>query len=123
MPATSEGERHGHRTWNVAGKTFAWERPFSKADVRRFGDEPVPDGPIVAIGLADLGEKEAVLQAGAKGVFTIEHFANYAAVLVHLRVATRTTLRDLLVDGWLAAAPPELSAQYGVTALRRATRA
>ena len=56
-------------------------RPFSKADVKRFGDEPVPDGPIFAVATVDLDDKQAVLEEGARGVFTIPHFDGYAAVL------------------------------------------
>src|SRR3954471_9486740 len=85
LPQVTEGERHGHRTWSVAGKAFAWERPFSKADIRRFGDEAPPEGPILALVVEDLGEKEAVLAAATKGFFTIPHFDGYAAVLVQLR--------------------------------------
>ncbi len=49
LPEVTLGEKYGRRTWMVGGNGFAWERPFSKADVRRFGDEPVPAGPIVAV--------------------------------------------------------------------------
>jgi hypothetical protein len=38
--------------------------------------------------------------------FTIPHFNGYPAVLIELRKASRKALRDALVDGWLACAPP-----------------
>lgn len=111
LPEVEEGERHdSQRIWSVRGKTFAWERSFSKADVKRFGDEPVPEGPILAIRTADLNEKEAVLAAGSAGLLTIPHFDGYAAVLVQLKFAPAAVVAELLVDGWRACAPAALAA-------------
>ena len=84
----------------------------AKADIKRFGEATPPAGPILAVRVADLTEKEAMLASNPKAFFTIPHFDGYSAILIQLKAVTKKTLNEAIIDGWLACAPSSLARQY-----------
>lgn len=106
FPRVIEGARYGNRTWLVGegtkAKAFAWARPFSKADVKRFVDagESPPAGDIMAIAVADLLEKEAALESNPKAFFDIAHFKGYPAFLVQLSKVSKKDLKQALATAY-----------------------
>jgi hypothetical protein len=64
-----------------------------------------PYGDVLMVGVADLGEKEALLAADGDAYFTIAHYDGYPAVLVRLDRADLEELRELILDAWRRAAP------------------
>jgi len=112
LDEVTEGTRRGNRTWFVAGKALLWERPFTKADLKRRGDVTQPSGPILALSVEDLDDKQAALAAHPRSFFTISHFDGYAAVLVQVDRATKRELAEAIRDAWLASAPARLTSGY-----------
>jgi hypothetical protein len=108
LPGVTVGMKWDHRTWMVGGKGFAWQRPFSKADLQRFGDETPPAGEILAVRVESLDAKDALLAMAPPGFFTIPHFNGYAAVLIALRQARTKDVRAAIQDAFraVASSPP-----------------
>jgi hypothetical protein len=94
------GESWGMPTWKVRGHSVCWFRGFSKADLRRFGDKPVPSGDILAVTTATLKDKDELLARHLAGFFTIPHFDHFAAVLVALNQANRSDVDAVLLSSW-----------------------
>jgi len=69
-------------------------------------------GPILAVRVEDLIEKQAVLAPHPRAFFTIPHFDGYSAVFIQLRLVDGDELREAITDGWLTCAPPTLARAY-----------
>jgi hypothetical protein len=102
LPGVTVATKWGNRTWMVGDRGFAWQRPFSKADLKRFGDEPPPAGEILAVRVESLDAKDALLEIGPPGFFTIPHFQGYPGILIALRKARARDVRAAVEDAHAA---------------------
>jgi len=103
LPGVTVSTKWGNRTWMIGDRFFVWQRPFSKADLKRFGDETPPAGEILAVRCESLDAKDALLAIAPKGFFTIPHFNGYPAILIALRQARAKEVRAAIMDAFNAA--------------------
>jgi hypothetical protein len=111
LPETSEEMRRGNATWRVKDRNLAWERPLRRADLEALGPA-APDGPVLAVRVADVGVKEALVADDPDVYFTTPHFDGYPAVLIRLERIELGELDELLVEAWLARVPKRLAQAY-----------
>jgi hypothetical protein len=76
---------------------------------------------VLAVRVANEGQKEALISAEPKKFFTEPHYNGFPAVLVRLAEVTARELRTLLEEAWRCQAPRELLAD-GAKAKRGAAK-
>ncbi|HTU31598.1 MAG TPA: MmcQ/YjbR family DNA-binding protein [Solirubrobacteraceae bacterium] len=116
LPEVSESTTRGNLFWRVRGKGFVWERPLGVKDRAELG-AAAPEGPILGARTENLLVKDALIASEPEVYFTISHFDGYSAVLVRLDVIGRDELRELIIEAWLAKAPPRLGREYAAAHL------
>ena len=112
LPEVTEEPTHDqNRSWRVRDKAFAWERPLRPKDVAELG-AAAPAGPVLAVRVADVGARDALVADSPAVYFTTSHFAVYPAVLVRLDAIDVAELTEALEEAWACRAPRRLVAQH-----------
>ena len=110
LPETSEGENHFafsvHNRGKEKGFVWVWNERVHPKKPR------VPNAEVVAIRVADLFERDALLGTGESHFFTEPHYNGFPAILVRLPLIAVDELEELIIDGWRCMAPRALVAEW-----------
>ena len=113
LPETFEEENHFAFSVLNKGKAkgiaWVWLERIEPKKAR----VPCPD--VLAVRVANLGEKELLLASGEDKIFTEPHYNGYPAVLVRLAAIDTDELEALLTEAWRSAAPRALVAVFDET--------
>lgn len=71
----------------------------------------VPQPKVIAIRVANLLDKDFLLQSDSKKFFTEPHYDGFPAVMVRLEAITARELRPLITEAWSCMAPKEPDAK------------
>jgi hypothetical protein len=91
----SRGSKHKEIAW-------AWNERVEP------GEPKVPNVGVVAIRVANLQEKDALIAADPAKFFTEPHYNHFPAVLVRLAEVGTDELEELITDAWRHMAPRRL---------------
>lgn len=97
LPEVEESTWAGTPALKVRGRSFCRLRTGPDALVLR---------------VADMGEREALLQGQPEAFFTTPHYDGHPYVLVRLEAVDPQELAELLEEGWRAMAPKRVVKAY-----------
>lgn len=110
LPQIEEGEDHFAFSVPTRGKQrgFAWVWMERVAPKKPRVAQPA----VLAVRVANIEEKEALLALGEECYFTEPHYNGFPAILVRLAAIEVDELEALLIDAWRCMAPKPLVAEY-----------
>ena len=107
FPETEEAEDHFAFSVRNKGKlkgfVWVWKERVDPKKPR------IANPGVIAVRVANLGQKDLLLSADSKKFFTEPHYNGFPAVLVRLKAVTVTDLKMLIEEAWRCQAPPALA--------------
>jgi hypothetical protein len=82
----------------------------------------VPNPSVIAVRVANLGQKSIILSSDSKKFFTEPHYDGFPAVLVRLEEVSVADLKLLIAEAWRCQAPADLAERPRAAKKRRTTR-
>jgi hypothetical protein len=107
FPETEEAEDHFAFSVRNKGKlkgfVWVWKERIDPKKPR------IPNPGVIAVRVANLGQKDLLLSADSKKFFTEPHYNGFPAVLVRLKAVTVADLKILIEEAWRCQAPTALA--------------
>ena len=103
--ATEDGTHFAFGVLNgpkVKGFVWSWKERIHPKKPR------VPSKDVIAVRVANLADKDFILQSNTTKFFTEPHYNGYPAVMVRLKEVSSAELRPLLEEAWRCVAPKAL---------------
>jgi hypothetical protein len=115
LPEVTEETDHPFAFAVRAGKkdkgfVWAWAERVTPGKPR------VHNPDVLAVRVANLGEKELLLASDADKFFTEPHYNGFPAVLVRLAAVEVDELAELVTDAWRCQAPKKLVKEFDASA-------
>ena len=111
LPETTEDLSHGNLFWRVRDKGFVWERPLRKADLKALGDA-APSGPILGGAGGAPGRQGGAAGRRPGGLLYDPALRRLLGGAGATRPGRTEGLEEVVVEAWLALAPPRLAKEY-----------
>lgn len=115
LPGVTEIENGwGRLCWRTKAGQIAWVREAGQSDLDQLAElgQEWPGGTVIAVRVASLDERAALIEQEPAAFFTIPHFRSWPAVLVVLEAIDADRLEEVLLDGWILRVPKKVSREW-----------
>lgn len=115
LPGVTEGENGwGAHNWRTKAGQIAWVRGANRSDLDQLAEEgrSWPEGTTIAVRVASIDERAALIDEDPAVFFTIPHFRSWPSVLVVLEEIDADRLEEVLIDGWILRVPKKVSRNW-----------
>lgn len=115
LPGVTEQENGwGMLSWRTKAGQLAWVRTPRQSDIDQLAElgRTWPAGTTIAVRIASVDERPALIEEDPAVFFTIPHFRSWPSVLLVLDEVDPDRLEEILLDAWILRVPKKVSREW-----------